>query len=133
MGRPQHCLASGAGSGEVQYGTGGCQGKQRSKGRARQAQSSKGRAVPPAPVEQRGSAKPSSLGARCQPLPAPWPPCPARGEPGALPLTGAQASTAVTLPAVFLKREQLLWVPLVAQELHRSSWQGLGKQKGSWL
>lgn len=53
----------------------------------------KARVVPPAPVE------PSSLGTRCQPLPGPWPLAPARGQPGALPLTGAQASTAVTLAA----------------------------------
>lgn len=57
----------------------------------------KARVVPPAPVEPSPAAW-APAASPCLAL-GPWPLAPARGQPGALPLTGAQASTAVTLPA----------------------------------
>ena len=88
--------------------------------------------MPPALLEQRGSAKPT-LGTRCQALPGPWPQPRATRALCLLPVPRPAQLSHSQLAVLFLKPEQRLWVPSAAQEQHRSSCQGLGRQTGSWL
>ena len=88
--------------------------------------------MPPALLEQRRSAKPS-LGTRCQALPGPWPQPRGMKVLCLLPVPWSAQLSHSQLVLLVLKLEQRRWVPAAAQELHRSSSQGLGKQKGSWL
>ena len=63
-----------------------------------------------------------------------WLPAPAQGHWGLclLPVARPAQLSHSQIVVLCFKKEQRLWVPSAAQELHRSC-QGLGKQTGAWL